>query len=91
MAQEVLFRVERAFAVFFRRSKNGETPGYPRFKGRGRYKSITFTQFGEGKGASFQDGNLKLSRIGLVKIKLHREIPSTIKTVTVRRDAAGNR
>lgn len=89
VAQEVLFRVERAFAAFFRRVKNGETPGYPRFKGKGRYKSITFTQFGEGKGASFQDGKLRLSKIGLVKIKLHREIPGTIKTVIVKRDATG--
>lgn len=89
VAQEVLFRIERAFVVFFRRVKNGETPGYPRFKGKGRYKSLTFTQLGEEKGASFQDGKLRLSRIGLVKIKLHREIPGTIKTVTVKRDATG--
>lgn len=89
VAQEVLFRVDRAFAAFFRRVKNGETPGYPRFKGRGRYKSLTYTQFGKGKGASFQDGELKLSKIGLVKIKLHREIPGIIKTVIIKRDAAG--
>jgi len=89
VAQEVLFRVERAFAAFFRRVKNGETPGYPRFKSKGRYKSLTFTQFGEGKGAYFKDGKLKLSKIGLVKIKLHRRIPGTIKTVIVRRDAVG--
>lgn len=89
VAQEVLFRVERAFAAFFRRVKNGEVPGYPRFKGKGRYKSITFTQFGEGKGASFQSGKLRLSKIGLVKIKLHREIPGAIKTVIVKRDATG--
>jgi putative transposase len=88
-AQEVLFRVDRAFAAFFRRVKNGETPGYPHFKGRGRYKSLTYTQFGKGKGASFQDGKLKLSKIGLVKIKLHREIPGIIKTVIIKRDAAG--
>jgi len=81
-AQEVLFRVDRAFAAFFRRGKNGETPGYPRFKGRGRYKSLTYTQFGKGKGASFQDGKLKLSKIGLVKIKLHREIPASSKLLS---------
>jgi len=60
VAQEVLFWVERAFDGFFRRVKNGETPGYPRFKGKGRYKSLTFTQFGDGLGASFQDGKLSL-------------------------------
>jgi putative transposase len=89
VAQEVLFRVERAFAGFFRRVRNGETPGYPRFKGKGRYKSLTFTQFGDGLGASFQNGKLKLSKIGLVKIKLHRDIPGTVKTVTVKRDTIG--
>lgn len=89
VAQEVLFRVERAFAGFFRRVKNGETPGYPRYKGKGRYKSLTFTQFGSGLGASFQNNKLKLSKIGLVKITLHRDIPGTVKTVTVKRDTTG--
>lgn len=89
VAQEVLFRAERAFNGFFRRLKNGEAPGYPRFKSRGRYKSITFTQFGDGKGASIQDGKLKLSKIGPVKIRLHREIPGTVKTVIIKRTEAG--
>lgn len=89
VAQEVLFRVERAFAGFFRRVKNGETPGCPRFKGKGRYKSLTFTQFGDGLGASFRNGKLKLSKIGLVKIKLHRDIPGTVKTVNIKRDSTG--
>ncbi|MCL6479494.1 MAG: transposase, partial [Peptococcaceae bacterium] len=87
VTQEVLFRVERAFDGFFRRVKSGDTPGYPRFKGKGRYQSLTFTQFGDGLGASFQNGKLKLSKIGLVKIELHRDIPGTVKTVTVQRDS----
>jgi len=89
VAQEVLFRVERAFDGFFRWVKSGEAPGYPRFKGKGRYKSLTFTQFGNRLGASFQNGKLKLSKIGLVKITLHREIPGTIKTVTIKRESCG--
>lgn len=36
-----------------------------------------------------QDGKLKLSKIGLVKIRLHREIPGTIKTAIIKRDAVG--
>ncbi|MBO8138110.1 MAG: IS200/IS605 family element transposase accessory protein TnpB [Desulfotomaculum sp.] len=89
VAQEVLFRVVRASSGFFRRVKNGETPGYPRFKGKGRYKSLTFTQFGDGLGVSFQNGKLKLSKIGLVKIKLHRYIPCTVKTVNIKRGSTG--
>ena len=80
-AQEVLFRVERAFNNFYRRVKAGEKPGYPRYKGSGQYKSLTFTQFGDGLGASFINGKLKLSKIGLVKIKLHREIFGEVKTL----------
>ena len=32
--QETVRRVDRAFKAFFRRVRNGEIPGYPRFKGR---------------------------------------------------------
>jgi putative transposase len=89
VAQEVLFRVERAFNNFFRRVKNSEKPGYPRYKGQGQYKSITFTQFGDGLGASFQNDKLKLSKIGLVKIDAHREIDGEVKTCTIKREQSG--
>lgn len=39
--QEVVKRVDLAYQAFFRRVKNGEGPGYPRFKGYGRYDSFT--------------------------------------------------
>ena len=35
--QDVLRRLDKAFAAFFRRIRNGEKPGYPRFQGQGRY------------------------------------------------------
>jgi len=35
--QNVLRRVQKAFDHFFRRCKNGEEPGYPRFQGKNRY------------------------------------------------------
>lgn len=69
VAQEVLFRVGRAFENFFRRAEKGATPGHPGFKGKGRYKSLTYTQFGEGLEASFKNDKLKLSKLGLLKIK----------------------
>lgn len=46
--QDVMFRVDRAFAAFFRRVKAGEEPGYPRFQGQGRYNSFTYPQYGGG-------------------------------------------
>lgn len=40
--QNVLRRVDRSFQNFFRRVKAKETPGYPRFKGRGWYDSFCY-------------------------------------------------
>src|SRR6266571_7965234 len=44
--QNITERVELAFQAFFRRVKNEEELGYPRFKGKGRYDSFTYTQSG---------------------------------------------
>lgn len=87
--QEVLFRVEKAYQAFFRRVKAGEKPGYPRYKGTNQYNSLTYTQFDNGLGASFKKGKLALSKIGLVKIKLHREIPGEIKTCIIKKEPSG--
>lgn len=83
--QNVVLRVELAFKAFFRRIKAGENPGYPRFKGKGRYDSITYPQSGFG----LDSGKLHLSKIGNIKIKLHRPIVGKIKTCTIRRMPTG--
>lgn len=38
----VLDRLDKAFKAFFRRCKAGETPGFPRFKGRDRFDTLIF-------------------------------------------------
>jgi len=81
--QDVLFRVEKAYQGFFRRLKENTKPGYPRFKGEGRYDSITYPQK---PGFDIVNGRLKLSKIGHIKIKLHRQIRGDIKTCTVMKD-----
>ena len=82
--QDVLLRVKRAFDGFFRRVKNGETPGYPRFQGRNRYDSFTYPQGGYSLTA---DNRVCLSKLGSIKVKLHREIKGTIKTATIKHEA----
>ena len=80
LLQNVLRRVERSFKNLF----NGF--GYPRFQGRNRYNSFTFPDlYGIGYKIT-DDGKLKLSRIGEIKIKSHREIEGQIKTCTIKRD-----
>jgi len=82
--QNVLFRVEKAFDNFFRRIKEKKgKPGYPRFKGKDRYDSFTYPQQG---GFQITQHGLKLSKIGTIKIKMHRSIPITIKTCTIKRE-----
>lgn len=86
--QNVQERVDLAFKAFFRRVKAGEKAGYPRFRGYGWYDSFTFKQFGF-ELLDAQRG-LFLSKIGAMKIILHRPIEGRIKTLTIQRDAIGN-
>jgi putative transposase len=83
--QNVQERVDLALKAFFRRVKAGEKPGYPRFRGRGWYDSFTYPQ----KGFKLDSGKLYLSKIGEIKIKLHRQIEGKIKRLTIRRAATG--
>ncbi len=81
----MLFRVDRAFQSFFRRVKDKSVKaGYPRYKSDGRYDSICYPQE---PGFELTPLGLRLSRIGTVKIRLHRALSGTVKTCTIRRDA----
>lgn len=84
--QEVCTRVDLAFQAFFRRVKASENPGYPRFKSYGRYDSFTYSQ----AGFELFDNNLRLSKIGVIRIIIHRPLRGKIKTLNIRRDAVGN-
>ena len=88
VAQDVLRRLNKAYQSFFRRVKQGvEKPGFPRFKGIGRYRSLTYPQWGSG--VSLHDGFLRLSKIGDVAIRLHRPLQGAPKTCTLTRKADG--
>src|SRR5207245_5649723 len=55
--QDVILRVKHTFDRLFERMKNGEKPGYPRFKGRNQYHSFTYPdhagwKFTQGAGKS---------------------------------------
>ena len=87
MVQDVLTRLDRAFAAFFRRVQAGGTPGYPRFHGGNRYTSFTFKQFGSG--ATLDNGFLALSKIGRIAVRWSRPLEGAPKTVTITREADG--
>jgi putative transposase len=79
--QNVAMRIDLAFKAFFRRVKAGDKPGYPRFRGAGRYDSFTYPQ----SGYSVNSNSVTLSKIGTVKAIIHRPVEGKIKTCCVRR------
>ena len=85
--QDACARIDLAFQAFFRRVKAGQTPGYPRFRGSARYDSFAYPQTGF---KLLDNGHLRLSKIGDVRIILHRPLEGKVKTLTVKRDVLGN-
>ena len=81
--QDTLRRVDKAMQAFFRRVRNGEKAGYPRFKSYTRYDSFTYPQAGF---SLTHDNHVCLSKIGSIKVKLHRPVEGKIKTCTIKRD-----
>ena len=88
-----LQKLDRSYKAFFRRFKNGEKAGFPRFKGKNRFNSILYPQSGfsleniKGKKGS-KKATLKLSKIGNIKIVLHRNIKGTIKNCIITKSPA---
>src|SRR6266568_5872194 len=81
--QDVLRKAHKAYEAFYARCKRGDTPGYPRFKGRNQFDSFTFPQSGF---SITHDNRVCLSKIGSIKVKFHREIKGSIKTCTIKRE-----
>ena len=87
--QNVAVRIDLAFQAFFRRVRAGEKPGYPRFRGQGRYDSITYPQVPVGCKLDTETRRVRLHGVGQVKIILHRPLEGIPKTATIRRSSTG--
>ena len=81
--QEVIGRLDKAFNFFWKRSF-----GFPRFKKYGQYRSINFPQFKDNPITGYQ---IRLPKIGSVRLNLHRPIPDgfIVKQVQVVKKASG--
>ena len=75
-------RVKKAFDRYIKADSSGKRSGKPRFKGRGRCRSFTYTQMKQG---CIKGNRIRLPKIGDVKIILHGPIPDgfKIKTATI--------
>jgi putative transposase len=83
--QVVVSDLDQAFQAFFRRVKTGVNPGYPRFKGRNRFDSFGLKEYGNG--FKLNSRRLRLTGIGRLRVRWHRPIEGTIKTIRIRKQA----
>jgi putative transposase len=88
--QATLRRLDRAFVAFFRRLRAGQAPGYPRFKGRGWFDSVTWPADGDGcrwdSRPHERATRVYLQGVGHVRVHQHRPVAGVVKTVTVKRE-----
>ncbi len=91
--QDVAIRMDSGYQHFFeniedrKRGKTRRKVGRPKIKAKHKYNSLTFTQAGfKIEGNRIYIGGLKKS----FTFWKHRECTGTIKTVTVKRDSAGD-
>ncbi len=84
--QATLRRLDRAFGAFFRRLKAGVTPGYPRFKGRGWFDTVTWPKDGDGCRWLPDQRRVSLQGVGQVRVHAHRAVEGQVKTISVKRE-----
>jgi len=85
--QVVVADLDKAFQAFFRRVKAGQTAGYPRFRGRNRFASFGFKEYGNG--FKIDGRRVRVSGIGRIAVRWHRPLEGTIKTLRLIKKASG--
>ena len=84
--QATLRRLDTSYQNFFRRCKQGSrAPGFPRFKGRDHFDSVTFPTYGDG--IRLKDNRLRVQHVGAIRTKVHRAVEGTIKTASIKRES----
>lgn len=86
--QHTLKSLESAYQNFFRRVKNGEKPGYPRFKKK--HDSRKSFKTPNNKGNIWLNSNhVRIPKIGLVKCRVSKEVKGRILSATVSQNPSG--
>jgi len=86
--QSSLKDLENAYQNFFRRVKNGEKRGFPKFKSkresRKSYKSKTV-----GKNIEIYEKTIKLPKVGLVECRVSKQVEGRIISATISQNPSG--
>lgn len=76
--------LQRAYNNFFKRPE----VGFPKFKSKKNHK-YSYTTNNRGRSIYITDRHIKLPKIGLIRIKKHRDFDGLIKSVTVSQNPSG--
>ena len=85
--QQSLKNLDTAYKNFFRRVKQGKTPGFPKFKKKSTgesYKTVNYNQIT----IPIKNNKIKIPKLGYLKIKQDRSVEGIWTSMTVRRTAS---
>ena len=86
--QDALIRLDEAFDGFFRRIRNGEKPGFPRFKGKNRYNSFS-QEYEKVRPCPINGDKLNVPGVGTCRVRLSRPIEGKCNQIRIKRRADG--
>ncbi len=88
--QQTILKLDTSFKNFYRRAQKGNCKvGFPRFKSVDRYNSIYFPAATRGFKLTSDFKHIFISKIGYVKIKIHRGFEGYVKGLIVKRNGIG--
>lgn len=86
--QATIQDLDTAFQNFFRRLKQGEKPGYPRFKSKHDHRQ-SYKSKCVGANIKVLDKAVQLPKLGKVKCRISKEVKGRILSATVSRNPSG--
>lgn len=88
----VLHRADRAKGSFYRRTKRGENPGYPRFKPRNRFRTLQLEQVTPAMVGPDRRGYVVRAKgLPVIRLRTKRELPPSEELKSLRITFKGRR
>jgi putative transposase len=84
LVDAALHKVDLAFAAFFRRIREGEKPGFPRFRNHKRYNCLEFPHGNRALTLSPAQRKVRVPSVGLVRLRRGRNIGAFGRAMIVR-------
>ena len=86
--QQSLRHLDAAYQNFFRRVKQGKTPGFPKFKKKLTNQSFTVPKYAQST-FEIKENKIQIPKLNFVKFKQDREIRGRIVSATVSKTCSG--